>query len=160
MSNPVEFWQLQEVMSEQAPDERTDFLTASWESDQEAWKNPHYAAPHMRTLVELFEDLYYGKSLLDGLKAPLSDADPEFLDLVKAYWAQLDRDRSPLLPLTADAHVLHRLAPKDMAENLDRINEIMRTVFDWMISQGKTPVPGWGTWNVGLPPELETLLED
>jgi hypothetical protein len=47
-----------------------------------------------------------------------------------------------------------------MAVSLDRMNEIMRSVFDWMISQGKQPVPGWTTWNVGLPPELEEWLED
>ncbi|MGY4544366.1 hypothetical protein ACVWY0_004310 [Arthrobacter sp. UYNi723] len=161
MSNPVEQWQLQEVMSERASAPETDIEAAlNWEIDPEAWKEPHAAAPHMTSLVQNFEELYEGKSLLDGLKTPLSEADPEFLDLVKAYWAQMKRDHSPLLPLTADAHELHRLSAKDMAVSLDRMNEIMRTVFDWMISQGKQPVPGWTTWKVGLPPELEELLED
>jgi hypothetical protein len=161
MSNPVEQWQLQEVMSERASAPETDTEAAlNWESDPEAWKEPHAAAPHMTSLVQNFEELHEGKSLLDGLKSPLSEADPEFLDLVKAYWAQMKRDHSPLLPLTADAHELHRLSAKDMAVSLDRMNEIMRSVFDWMISQGKQPVPGWTTWNVGLPPELEEWLED
>jgi GTP-dependent phosphoenolpyruvate carboxykinase len=36
-------------------------------------------------------------------------------DLAKAYWAQMERNHSQLLPLTADAHELHRLSATDMA---------------------------------------------
>lgn len=161
MSNPVEYWQLQEVMAER-PTPPEDHIQASldWETDPDAWKEPDAAPPAMKSLLDNFEDLYDEKSLVEGMRGPLATADPEFFDLVKAYWAQLKRDNSPLLPVTADANELHTLQPKDMAVTLDRMNEIMRTVFDWMISQGKMPVDGWTTWNVALPPQLEDLLED
>jgi hypothetical protein len=159
--NPVEYRQLQEVMSERAPEPEEDIEGAlAWERDPEAWKEPHGAAPFMGSLVENFEDLYDEKSLLLGLKAPVSEADPEFFDLVKAYWAQLKRDRSPLLPLTADADELRRMSKKDQAVTLDRANELMATVFDWMLSQGKAPIPGWTSWLGVLPQHLEDLLED
>ena len=159
--NPVEYRQLQEVMSERAPDRDMDVQGAlDWETDPEAWKEPHSAEPYMSSLVDNFEDLYDGKSLLEGLKAPVSEADPEFFDLVKAYWAQLKRDRSPLLPLTADADELRGMSKKDQAVTLDRANELMATVFDWMLSHGKAPIPGWTSWLGVLPQHLEDLLED
>ncbi|GAB2714172.1 hypothetical protein ACX801_17950 [Arthrobacter bambusae] len=161
MSNPVEYWQSQEVTSERPPAPEEDIQASlAWEADQEAWKEPQASPPFMTPLVDLFEDLYEEKSILDGLKAPVSNADPEFFDLVKAYWAQLNRDKSPLLPLTADAHQLRLMSKKDQAVTLDRTNELMAFVFDWMIAQGKEPIPGWTTWHGVLPQELEDLLED
>lgn len=161
MTNPVEYWQLQEVMAERPPAPETDVQAdLAWETDPEAWKEPHCAAPYMSSLMENFEDLYDRRSLLEGLKAPVSEADPEYFDLVKAYWAQLKRDKSPLLPLTADVQELASMSRKDQAVSLDRTNELMAFVFDWMIEQGKEPIPGWRTWMGVLPQELEDLLED
>jgi hypothetical protein len=157
--NPVEQMQLREVMSERAPDERTDVLTAAWENDPEAWQDPHYSAPYMRTLVENFEELYDGKSILDRLKSPVTDADPEFFDLVKAYWAQLKRDRSSLLPVTADEEEFKALPMGDAAVTIARLDLILNTVFDWMISQGKTPIPGWSQWTSIVSPQAEQHLK-
>jgi len=55
---------------------------------------------------------------------------------------------------------LRGMTKKDQAVTLDRANELMATVFDWMLSQGKAPIPGWTSWLGVLPQHLEDLLED
>jgi hypothetical protein len=161
MEDMVSRQMLREVMSEAPSDEWEDQATEDWENDPDAWKDPHYAAPRMVPLVDQFRDLYADQSLLEGLKGELGEASPEFVDLVKARWAQLVRDGDPSLPLTADSHELRALPEKDVAVTMDRMNEILRTVFDWMISQGKEPIPGWTQWLVQPGPQrMMDLLED
>lgn len=159
--NPMEQAQLREVMSER-PTPPEDDIQASldWETDPEAWKEPDAAPPAMRSLLDLFEDLYDEKSILDRLKTPIKDADPEFFDLVKAYWAQLSRDKSPLLPLTADENEFKALTHRDGAVTIDRLDRILETVFDWMISQGKSPVADWTEWISIVSPQAEQYLQD
>jgi hypothetical protein len=160
MTNPVEYWQLQEVMSERPAPPEDDFQTTEdWEKDPDAWKDPDAVPSPTTSLLERFEELYLDESLLDGLKAPLSEASPEFFDLLKAHWSQLARDNSPELPLTADKDEYRQLSARDKALTAHRMNEAMRHVFDWMISQGKEPIQGWPQWRVEMPPEIEHLIE-
>ncbi|WP_458112120.1 hypothetical protein M1D88_17985 [Arthrobacter sp. R1-13] len=115
-------------------------------NDLEEWQDPHYGAPYLITLVENFEQLHDGTPILDLLKSPVTEADPEFFDLVKAYWAQLYRDGSPLLPVTADEVEFKALSKRDAAVTIERLDLILNTVFDWMTSQGKSPIPGRSEW--------------
>ena len=159
--NPMEQAQLREVMSERPfPPEGDVQASLAWETDPNAWKEPQASPPYMAPLVDLFEDLYDEKSILDRLKTPLTEADPEFFDLVKAYWAQLKRDNSPLLPLTADETEFMALTHKEGAITIDRLDRILETVFDWMISQGKSPIPGWTVWTSIVSPQAEQYLDD
>lgn len=162
MTNPVEYWQLQEVNSERPAPPEDDFQAMEdWETDPDAWKEPDAVPSATSSLLDRFRDLYEEKSLLDGLKAPLNQASPEFFDLVKAYWAQLARDRSPELPLTADQDEYRQMSFGDKAATAHRMNDVMRHVFDWMISHGKEPIPGWTQWQkTGVPPEMEHLIEN
>ena len=112
--NPVEYRQLQEVMSERAPDQGHGRTRSPGLGDRSGGvEGTALRGTVHELLVENFEELYDGKCLLDRLKSPVTDADPEFFDLVKAYWAQLKRDRSPLLPVTADADEFKALPKKD-----------------------------------------------
>ena len=159
--NPMEQAQLREVMSERAPSPEEDVqVSLDWETDPDAWKEPLASPPYMSPLMDLFEDLYEEKSILDRLKAPVTEADPEFFDLVKAYWAQLERDDSPLLPLTADENEFRALSPRDAAVTIDRLDRILQTVFDWMISEGKSPIHGWTEWTSIVSPQAEQYLDD
>lgn len=159
--NPMEQAQLREVMSERPiPPEEDIQVSLAWETDPEAWKEPVASPPYMPPLVDLFEDLYEETSILDRLQAPIKDADPEFFILVKAYWAQLKRDNSPLLPLTADENEFRALTHKEGAVTIDRLDRILATVFDWMISQGKSPVADWTEWISIVSPQAEQYLDD
>jgi hypothetical protein len=78
---------------------------------------------------------------------------------VKAYWAQLKRDRSPLLPVTADEEEFKALPMGDAAVTIARLDLILNTVFDWMISEGKTPIRGWSQWTSIVSPQAEQHLK-
>jgi hypothetical protein len=128
-----------------------DEAIAVWDNDPEAWKEPLSAPPTQRSLSEQFRDLYMDRSVLEAFLPPLSQATEEFFDHVKALWVQMVRDRAPLLPSTADTAEFAALSLDEKIRTTDRMDRLMEKVFDYLMDEGRPPVPGWTQWHSILP---------
>ena len=138
--------------------ELEDQEAAAFESDPEAWKNPHFAPAYYQTLLESFEERYDEMSLFEGTGKALENATEEFEDYSMALWEQMFRDKDPQVPSVVDLEEFRTLPLPERAVIVGNLDQLLKKVFDWMISDGKTPIPGLSQWETLLPPKVEAYL--
>lgn len=129
-----------------------------WDEDPNVWQNPTETTPYTTTISEDWDEKFRQtetRTVVDRyLELPqLRGATPRFRELLESIvmsrYSQVARDRvSPIeldefeaLPLSQQVHQLEKL------ENLAGI------VFEWMLQQNQTPIPG----RKSLPVVSETL---